>query len=255
MAVRALTVFTDGAAKGNPGPAGWGYVLRLGDETVEEAGGGVARATNNQMEMTAALRALERCAGEAGRLTVLTDSSYLIQGITGWIRGWKRRGWKTASGGAVLNRELWEALDAAVGARAEAVDWVHVPGHAGVPGNERADAVASAFASGGVPDLYRGAAADYTVDLDRREPSAGAGAGRGASSSRSPRGSARASSGGKAFSYVSLVDGRLRRHRSWAECEAVVRGRSGARFRKAGSAEEERAIVRSWGRDPGELDS
>jgi ribonuclease HI len=236
----SLVAFCDGAAKGNPGPGGWGCVVRHGDGTIEEAGGGATRATNNQMEMDAAIQALGRLADEPGELTICTDSSYLIQGITAWIHGWKRKGWKTAAGEPVLNQDRWEALDRLVRGRAAKVHWQHVPGHAGVPGNERVDAIASGYAEGRAPALFRGAAADYGVDLDTIRPAAGAAGSRksGASASRK---------GGKAHSYLSLVGGRLERHRTWAECEARVKGRSGARYRKAMSAAEERDIARSWG--------
>jgi len=140
----------DGACSGNPGPGGWGALLRFADGSVRELGGFEAATTNNRMELTAALallqelRALERAHG----LTIRTDSKYLIDGLQSWIHGWKRRGWRTASGSAVLNRDLWEKLDAA---RLADVPFEHVRGHSGDPDNERCDAIAVAHARGQAP--------------------------------------------------------------------------------------------------------
>ena len=141
-----LTLHTDGACKGNPGPGGWGVVMESGGR-VRELCGGEAHTTNNRMEMLAAIRALEAVKpGYSGPVTLYTDSTYLLKGITEWIHGWKRRGWKTAAKKPVKNADLWRELDHLNSARREAgsaVEWRWVKGHAGDPGNERADALAN----------------------------------------------------------------------------------------------------------------
>ncbi|MGE3705905.1 MAG: ribonuclease H, partial [Vicinamibacterales bacterium] len=131
-----IIVFTDGASKGNPGPGGWGAIVVTPDGHVTELGGGATRTTNNQMELTGAIRAFGRLRGVAGRVDVYTDSTYVIQGIREWIHGWKRRGWKTATGTEVLNRELWEELSDLTTARGPRnITWHYVRGHVGTPGN------------------------------------------------------------------------------------------------------------------------
>ena len=140
-----LKAFTDGACSGNPGPGGWGVVLQAinAGEIVKERelSGGAGETTNNQMELMAAISALETL-DRASTITVVTDSSYVKDGVSTWIHGWKRNGWKTAAKKPVKNVELWQRLDAAQ-ARHN-VTWQWVKGHAGHPENERADALARA---------------------------------------------------------------------------------------------------------------
>lgn len=140
-----LKAFTDGACSGNPGPGGWGVVLQAinAGEIVKERelSGGAGETTNNQMELMAAISALETLE-RASTITVVTDSSYVKDGVSTWIHGWKRNGWKTAAKKPVKNVELWQRLDAAQ-ARHN-VTWEWVKGHAGHPENERADALARA---------------------------------------------------------------------------------------------------------------
>lgn len=140
-----LYAYTDGACSGNPGPGGWGAILiaRDGDTVLKERelNGGAPETTNNQMELLAAISALEAL-DRASTVTVVTDSSYVKDGITSWIHGWKKRGWKTAGKKPVKNEELWKRLDAA-NARHD-VTWEWVKGHAGHPENERADELARA---------------------------------------------------------------------------------------------------------------
>lgn len=237
MAERII-IFTDGAAKGNPGPGGWGAVVCDG-ATVTELGGASPNTTNNRMEMEAAIRALQKLGSTAAPVAVFTDSTYMIQGITKWIHGWRRKDWKTSQGGDVLNRDLWERLDALTRALRGKVSWSYVPGHAGIPGNERVDVIASELALGNPVDLYSGPLAAYPIDLSA-QPSA--------ASTRDAAGAApRKSKSGKAYSYLSLVAGVAQRHSTWAECEQRVRGVSGARFKKAMSAQDEQHILAGWG--------
>lgn len=134
-----VELYTDGACRGNPGPGGWGVLLRSGSSE-RELCGGERQTTNNRMELIAVIRGLEALKRPC-RVTVVTDSVYVMKGITEWLDGWRRRGWRTASRKPVKNRDLWEALDAAL-ARHD-VRWQWVKGHAGHPGNERADALAN----------------------------------------------------------------------------------------------------------------
>ena len=134
-----VEIFTDGACKGNPGPGGWGVLLRKGD-TEKELSGGEAESTNNRMEMTAAIRALEALKRPCA-VALYTDSKYLIDGITRWIHGWKKKGWKNAAKKPVANADLWQELDALV--QKHKVEWHWVKGHDGHPENERVDRLAS----------------------------------------------------------------------------------------------------------------
>jgi ribonuclease HI len=139
-AQRVVEIYTDGACSGNPGPGGWGVVLSYGGRTRELRGGEASPTTNNRMELMAAIRALESLT-RPSNVQLHTDSSYLRNGITGWLASWKRNGWRTASRQPVKNEDLWRRLDAA--AAKHDVQWLWVKGHAGDPGNERADALAN----------------------------------------------------------------------------------------------------------------
>ncbi|AHE99055.1 ribonuclease HI [Thioalkalivibrio paradoxus] len=131
--------YTDGACRGNPGPGGWGAVLRFRGRE-RELRGAEPDTTNNRMEMTAAIQALEALTRPC-RVELLTDSQYLKQGITSWLPGWKRRGWRAASGKPVKNQDLWLRLDAL--AAQHEIEWFWVRGHSGHPENERADQLAN----------------------------------------------------------------------------------------------------------------
>lgn len=137
--MKRVTIYTDGACRGNPGPGGWGAVLRFG-RVEREICGGELETTNNRMELTAAIRALEALT-EPCAVELHTDSTYVRNGITEWLDGWKQRGWRTAAKKPVRNQDLWQALDDM--ARRHAVTWHWVKGHSGHDGNERADALAN----------------------------------------------------------------------------------------------------------------
>ncbi|MCT0223714.1 ribonuclease H [Synechococcus sp. CS-1328] len=153
--VRVVAAACDGACSGNPGPGGWGALLRFSDGSVRELGGADRATTNNRMELTAALALLEALAELPHQegMAIRTDSRYLIDGLDKWMAGWKRKGWRTASGNPVLNRDLWEALDRA---RLPGVRLAHVRGHSGDPDNERCDAIAVAFSKGRTPPPLKG---------------------------------------------------------------------------------------------------
>ncbi|NND65858.1 MAG: ribonuclease HI [Gammaproteobacteria bacterium] len=141
---RNITIYTDGACSGNPGPGGWGVLLRIGEQE-KELFGGEPETTNNRMELLAAIKALEALNGHcdgACEIKLITDSQYVQQGITEWLAGWKMRGWRTANKKPVKNQDLWQQLD--VLAKKYNVQWHWVRGHAGEVGNERADELARA---------------------------------------------------------------------------------------------------------------
>ena len=133
-----VVIYTDGACRGNPGPGGWAVLLRTGVKE-REISGGEPLTTNNRMELMAAIQALEALTRPV-TVSLHTDSTYVLNGITKWIQGWQRNGWKTAAKKPVKNDDLWRRLTEAM--RPHDVNWVWVKGHAGDPGNERADALA-----------------------------------------------------------------------------------------------------------------
>ena len=140
--MKSVEIFTDGACKGNPGPGGWGALLRMGRHEKELSGGDPA-TTNNRMEMTAVLRALEALI-EPCSVRLHSDSRYVIDGMTKWIEGWQKKGWKTASKKPVRNDDLWHELIEA--AAPHTIEWIWVRGHSGHPENERVDQLACAEA-------------------------------------------------------------------------------------------------------------
>jgi ribonuclease HI len=148
--VSVITIYTDGACRGNPGPGGWGALLQSG-EHVKELSGAEPATTNNRMELTAVIRALEALKRPV-EVRLYTDSEYVRRGISEWLPSWKARGWKTAARKPVKNQDLWQALDAA--AARHRIEWHWVKAHSGVPGNERVDRLANlaidALAAGGI---------------------------------------------------------------------------------------------------------
>ncbi len=138
--MKRVTIYTDGACRGNPGPGGWGATLDCNGKQ-RELSGGEPETTNNRMELTAAIRALEALK-EPCAVDLYTDSTYVRDGITSWLANWERRGWQTAARKPVKNKDLWQSL--AELARTHSVDWHWVKGHAGDEGNERADELANA---------------------------------------------------------------------------------------------------------------
>ena len=135
-----LVIYTDGACSGNPGPGGWGVLMQFGNKE-KTLNGGEPETTNNRMELMAAIKALEAINPEfKGTITLWTDSTYVLKGITEWIHGWKKRGWKKSDKKPVINKDLWQRLD--ILNAEKNINWKWVKGHAGVEGNERADELA-----------------------------------------------------------------------------------------------------------------
>ncbi|MBI2096227.1 MAG: ribonuclease HI [Candidatus Taylorbacteria bacterium] len=250
MRLEKVIIFTDGAARGNPGPGGWGGIIAVGDNAefknfknqkskikIAELGGREINTTNNRMELTAAIKALEYLSSlnlesNSLKLTAYADSKYLINGITKWLPAWRREGWRTAAKEEVMNRDLWEQL-LVLTANFE-IDWQYVGGHAGVAGNERCDRIAAAFADGEKLSLYSGPAESYSInilDLGQNDVQV----------------ARKARRGGQAYAYLSLADGVFVTHGTWAECEKRVKGKKGAKYRRAETAEDVEKIKKAWG--------
>jgi ribonuclease HI len=231
-----IIAYTDGSSLGNPGPGGWGVIVNFVDTRISEAGGREVETTNNRMELMAAIEALWIAEDMKADMEIHTDSSYVRNGITNWVKGWQRNNWKTKAKQDVLNRDLWEKLVEAQERRERfgKVSWYYVEGHVGHPGNERADTIATSFAKKEKVDLYDGDKERYPIDLTVTE-----------SVMKKGR-KVKSRSKAKAYSYLSLIDGVLEKHDTWAQCEARVKGKS-AKFKKAISKEDEQYILKEWG--------
>jgi ribonuclease HI len=225
-------IFTDGASRGNPGRGGWGVVVvDSAKSLLVELGGREDDTTNNRMELTSAIEAL-KIVDEGSNNIVYTDSSYLINGITKWVFGWQRNGWKTKNKEDVLNKDLWMKLIDETKKRK--VNFIHVGGHVGIAGNERCDVIATSLADGTKIDLYKGPLSGYSIkDITNVSQNLEKVENKKSSKSRS---------NAKAYSYISLVGGVVVTHHSWADCEKRVKGAKGARFKKTFSKEEEDQI-------------
>jgi ribonuclease HI len=238
--LNSTLIFTDGASSGNPGPGGWGTIIVTATGQVTELGGREVPTTNNRMELTAAIRGIGAVSKDREPIHVFTDSTYLIRGITQWIWGWKKRGWISSDGKEVANVDLWKKLDQV--AFQQKIKWHYIRGHSGTPGNERADQIAVEFSKGGYPNLYRGPLLKYEIAVhDLPE------------NTDLPEMKAKPDTPAPAYSYLSLVGNTLMRHSSWAECEKRIKGQSGAKFKKAKSAEEELEIILAWGCRPSDI--
>ncbi len=230
-------IFGDGASSGNPGPGGWGTIVAFSDGQVRELAGSEPATTNNRMEMRAILEGLKIAAGRGEDIEIFTDSSYLILGITAWIFGWRRNGWKTSDGKDVTNRDLWEALLASSAATNGKVRWKYVPGHQGFAGNERCDELAVKCSKRVKPTLFQGLIHDYSVELGHLP-----------ASFEVPRSNGNGKAKPKmAVFYLSYLSGKLERHSTWAECEARVKGQAGARFKKVENETQAREVLKGWG--------
>ncbi len=238
-----VTIFTDGSSRGNPGPGGWGSIViqKLLDKNqnfdidICELGGYEENTTNNRMELSAALHGIKYLK-EGSIATVLTDSSYVINGITKWIHGWKRNGWITKTKDEVLNRDLWEKLDSVMSGKK--ISWKYVGGHVGIVGNERCDHIATNFADRNKVDLYHGMLANYDLpnilDVSFDE------------SKMKEKKSSSSHSRAKAYSYISSVGGVIETHHTWFECEKRVKGAKGAKYKKSLDMIDEAQIIREF---------
>lgn len=234
--LKSIVVYTDGACSGNPGPGGWASVVAFPEGHAIELGGGAPQVTNNQMELMAVIQALNHIQDHSAPVVIFTDSTYVIRGITQWIWGWKKRGWKNAEGEDVQNKDLWERLHRLVLKwPKDLITWQYIRGHTGNPGNERCDEISVRFSKGQWVDLYKGPLVGYSVavyDFPEDVPLP----------EMRPKQEKQ-----KAHSYLSILGGTPMRHQTWAACEKRVKGQSGAKFKKAMSASDESEILQSWG--------
>ena len=252
--MKEIIIFADGSSLGNPGKGGWGTVIIYDDgkkqetsdkKKVTELGGGEKHTTNNRMELTAAIEALSfvyRLKTTNYKLIIHTDSKYVINGITKWVLGWEKTGWIGKNKKDILNQDLWKKLSKLV--KDKNIEWKHVAGHSGIVGNERADFLATMNAreqKWKKEKFFTGPISKYPFDILNMKASAKKSAAHEKTKSR------KSSSKIKAYSYLSLVGGKLARHQAWAECEKRVKGVSGARFKKSTSAENEKEIIKNWG--------
>jgi ribonuclease HI len=229
-----ITIFTDGAAKGNPGNGGYGVVIASTD-TVVELGGYKEHTTNNEMELKAVVEALTAVVDKKLSVSIYTDSKYVVEGAKGWVFGWVKNGWQTKAKADVLNKELWQQLLPLLGK--VDITWHKVPGHVGIVGNERADAIASGFAEKGKVELFSGPRSAYELNISDTTFD---------ESKAQERSDARKRQAQKAYSYVSMVDGKVETHATWKECEARVKGTKGARFKKSLDLNNEKEIIKDF---------
>lgn len=238
MKEKDITIFTDGSSRGNPGPGGYGYIAIYpnvsGEMYIDEGGGYEAHTTNNRMEITAVLKALKNFDGYYDtsamrdmKFLIYLDAAYVLNGITKWVYGWEKNGWKTSQKEPVMNEDLWKKLMQAV--TGKNIQWKLLKGHSGIAGNERCDEIAT----GSRKSLFKGKLSDYDFDpFDMKASSM----------------TTKSKSKSKAYSYVSVVDGLIMTHKTWNECEKRVKGAKGAKFKKALNAEDEKDLIKSFGK-------
>lgn len=244
MKSHSIIIYTDGSSLGNPGPGGYGCVIVFQDqELVVELGGYAEKTTNNKMELTAIVSALDylkhQHVSQDAHIVIHTDSSYAINGITKWIFGWMKNNWITSTKTPVLNSEIWKQLVPLKNYFMK-LSFEHVRGHSGIWGNERCDMIATSFASKTKIDLFHGKFIDY----DPRILSSKITSNIDSSISVSQK-SKSSKNSGKAYSYVALVNGKIQTFKDWESCKAVVHGRS-SKYKKALSKAEEEVLIKEW---------
>lgn len=258
MKKNEITIYTDGSSLGNPGPGGWGVVLVFPDKKVVELGGREKESTNNRMEMTASIKAFREVGktllhqGSVGQrkikiktIRIHTDSSYLLNGITMWIYAWVKNNWRTKTDEEVLNKDLWEELykiNLNLSHKYK-IEWEKVSGHSGVHLNERCDVIATSFAGNNTTILFRGNLKDYEK-LFGKIPAKNNAPIKLEVNKKSK--SKSKNSGETAYSYVSIVVGKIHIDKTWAECEKRVKGKSGAKYKKVFSKVEEQDLIALW---------
>ncbi len=211
---------------------------------VIEVGGAEGSSTNNRMELRAAIDCLKLCNAKAPNpeVIIFCDSKLVIQGATQWIHGWKKSNWKKSDGKDVMNQDLWLELDPYLQRFGKNLKWYYVAGHSGIEGNERVDEIAVSYSLKQELKLFQGQLKDYPGNgMFSESEVAGLVAGEFSKNNSTKKSSS------KGGTYLSLVSGVLERHQTWAECEARVKGRSGAKYKKVKSDLEEAEVLRSWG--------
>lgn len=236
-------LFCDGASRGNPGRSGWAYLL-IASGKVREAGGFVERATNNQMELQAlleAVRYLDSHSIDESSIDVYLDSQLILSGASVWRFAWSKRAWKTKDGEEVKNIQQWKELHDLLTKLEKRIsfNWWYIPGHSAYPSNDRVDEMATSFADSEACDLYEGTLKSYPVDfksgLDGLEHF------QVKKASKSSKASSK-----KAY-YLSVIGDQIFRDATWSACEARVKGRRAAKYKKVTDESEERRVLQSWG--------
>ncbi len=227
-----ITIYTDGSSIGNPGPGGWGAIIWYSGGVVKELGGKHQHTTNNRMELSGAIEAINHISDSGDSVRLFTDSSYLVNGITKWVHGWQKNGWITGSKEPVLNKELWEEL--LILTKEVKISWSHLPAHVGIAPNERVDEIAQGMARGLQVNLYEGDYKNYGINLSPP-------------SKEFVNESRVRNKNSKAYSYLSVVGGKAKRHLSWDDCKKRVEGVKGVRYKKTFSEDSEKEILKSWG--------
>jgi ribonuclease HI len=226
-----IIIFSDGSSRGNPGPGGWGAIIKMPDGIIKEIGGSDKHTTNNRMELLAGINAIKSLRNPKEEIVLYTDSSYLINGITKWIYGWQKNNWINTKKEEVMNRDLWEELIRV--SSNKRIRWTYVGGHAGTPGNERCDIIATSFADLNLPELFEGHISKYKFDLSNIK-------GDGVKKTSKTKSKA------PAYSYLSKIGGLVKIYKTWSECERDVKGVKNAKYKKAISKEHERKIIKEW---------
>ncbi|MEI6042084.1 MAG: ribonuclease H [bacterium] len=263
MSKNTVLIFSDGASRGNPGRGGYGAIVVTGESSsfsdkkesgnfdrlhVKELGGREVVTTNNRMELEAVISGLkyyEKSKIEGSSIFhIYTDSKYVVNGSTAWVFGWAKNGWKTASGDVVKNQDLWESMSELI--KGKKIDWILLPGHAGVEGNEICDQIATGFADDIKPELFNGKLSDYT-DLKILDVFYNPDLIKEAKDDKKKNGASKSSSSSaKAYSYVSKVGGVISYDKSWADCEKKVKGQKGVLFKKAVSLADQEKITKDF---------
>ncbi len=258
MKSHSIIIYTDGSSLGNPGPGGFGCVIVFQEKDhVVELGGYARETTNNKMELTAIITALEYLKNHHvsadTKIVIHTDSSYAINGITKWVFGWQKNNWVTSTKSPVLNSELWKQF-VPLTKYFSAITFDHVRGHAGVWGNERCDMIATSFASKKTIELFNGKLSRYddrilskqiqSVSSSKKTLTIAVSTNRKVISKKAEK-STYGKGSGKAHSYVAQVNGKVYTFEDWDSCKAAVYGRS-AKYKKVFSAAEEKKLIQEW---------
>ena len=230
-------MYTDGASRGNPGPGGWGAVI-LVDNFAMEIAGGVKKATNNQMELQAVISVLSDSGARAykGAVTVFSDSAYVVNGSNYWIYGWEKKDWITSQKTPVENKKMWQDLLALLKEYGNRLTIAKIKGHGGELYNERCDELAVNAALGKKEKHFQGNQKEYDqflIDIGTTLKKA--------SPKKKP-----SKPSGPAYSYVSLVNGKVYTDKTWTECEKRVKGTKGAKFQKVFSKGEETGLIQDY---------
>lgn len=233
---KELVIYTDGASRGNPGPGGWGAVI-LVDGYAMEVAGSAKKATNNQMELQAVLEVLSDSGARAhkGSVSVLSDSAYVVNGLNSWVYGWEKKGWVTMAKTPVENKAIWQELLVLLKEYGDRLTIAKVKGHGGELYNERCDELAVAAALGKKEKHFKGSQKEYDAFLKEIGTTA---------KKANPK--KKKKDTGPAYSYVSLVDGKVYIDKTWTACEKRVKGKKGAKYQKVFSKIEETELVQDY---------